>query len=88
MKTITRRDFLRVGAASVAAAGVSKNAWAKPKSDEFIEARWGSAQLDLLTDARDPNSHLDKSPTGNSKRNGENSRPSRLRTAGRRGSVP
>jgi len=38
MKTITRRDFLRVGAASVAAAGVSKNAWAKPKSDEFIEA--------------------------------------------------
>lgn len=37
MKTTTRRDFLRIGAASVAAASVSKNSWAKSKS-EFIEA--------------------------------------------------
>jgi cholesterol oxidase len=38
MKRISRRDFLQVGAASVAAVGLSsRNSWAKPK-DEFIDA--------------------------------------------------
>jgi len=37
MKRNSRRDFLQVGAASVAAVGLSKNSWAKT-SDEFIDA--------------------------------------------------